>query len=298
MPTLTPNYGWNLPLVNDPTDEDQWGGLLNANISSQDTIVKAISDLTYLYINNQTANYVQQASDKKKLIAMDSTGGNRTVTLLSAVTAGDGYLFAIKKTDSSANTVTITGTVDTLVNIVLANQNAAVLLQSDGAVWRVVSSHPGNGTNGAVLTYDTASNMYSWGSGSPGTRLTQSVGQAITGGALTALAFNTETWDDGNWHDNVTNNSRITVDFTGRVQLMASMGGVPIAAIDQLYFYKNGVVYFGGSITSVGGGNTYSGNILTEAICAPTDYFEFKVVLNSSYSTNILYTQFSARRVK
>lgn len=44
MSSLTPNYGWILPSINDPTDQDLWGGYLNSNLSSQDTIVKAISD--------------------------------------------------------------------------------------------------------------------------------------------------------------------------------------------------------------------------------------------------------------
>lgn len=45
MPTLTPNYSFNLPLVNDPIDADLWGGELNANFSSLDTLLKTISDV-------------------------------------------------------------------------------------------------------------------------------------------------------------------------------------------------------------------------------------------------------------
>lgn len=39
MPNFTANYNFNLPLVNDPTDEDLWGGELNANWSAIDTIL-------------------------------------------------------------------------------------------------------------------------------------------------------------------------------------------------------------------------------------------------------------------
>lgn len=39
MPTLTPNYGFFLPLVNNVTDQDLWGGYLNSNWSSVDTIL-------------------------------------------------------------------------------------------------------------------------------------------------------------------------------------------------------------------------------------------------------------------
>lgn len=40
MPNLTPNYSFNLPLVNNATDADLWGGQLNANWSSIDTLLK------------------------------------------------------------------------------------------------------------------------------------------------------------------------------------------------------------------------------------------------------------------
>ena len=39
MPTLTPNFSFNLPLVNNATDADLWGGLLNANWTSIDTLL-------------------------------------------------------------------------------------------------------------------------------------------------------------------------------------------------------------------------------------------------------------------
>lgn len=43
MPSLTPNYSFNLPLVNNPTDQDLWGGYLNANFSSIDSILVGVS---------------------------------------------------------------------------------------------------------------------------------------------------------------------------------------------------------------------------------------------------------------
>jgi hypothetical protein len=42
-----------------------------------------------------------------------------------------------------------------------------------------------------------------------------SVDKNVPGGAITAMALNSEVVDDGNWHDNTTNNSRITVDADG-----------------------------------------------------------------------------------
>ena len=39
MPNLTPNFDFNLPLVNNSTDSDLWGGYLNSNFTSIDTLL-------------------------------------------------------------------------------------------------------------------------------------------------------------------------------------------------------------------------------------------------------------------
>lgn len=44
MPGSTTNYAFNLPLVNDPIDADLWGGQLNANWTSLDSLLKTASD--------------------------------------------------------------------------------------------------------------------------------------------------------------------------------------------------------------------------------------------------------------
>lgn len=42
MPSTTTNYGWNLPLVNNATDADLWGGQLNSNWSDLDSTLLPI----------------------------------------------------------------------------------------------------------------------------------------------------------------------------------------------------------------------------------------------------------------
>lgn len=39
MPTVTPNIGLYKPLVNDPTDQDLWGGYLNTNADTLDALL-------------------------------------------------------------------------------------------------------------------------------------------------------------------------------------------------------------------------------------------------------------------
>lgn len=43
MPTFTPNFNFNLPLVNNATDQDLWGGYLNSNWSNLDSLLLAFS---------------------------------------------------------------------------------------------------------------------------------------------------------------------------------------------------------------------------------------------------------------
>lgn len=57
MPNLTPNYGWNLPLVNNATDADLWGGQLNSNWTDLDTELKTVSDATLLPVGSIYMNY-------------------------------------------------------------------------------------------------------------------------------------------------------------------------------------------------------------------------------------------------
>jgi len=45
MATNTPNYGLIKPGVNDPTDQDLWGGMLNQDMDIIDSTMKAISNV-------------------------------------------------------------------------------------------------------------------------------------------------------------------------------------------------------------------------------------------------------------
>ena len=42
MPTYTPNYNFALPLVNNATDQDLWGGYLNSNFTLLDTLLQKV----------------------------------------------------------------------------------------------------------------------------------------------------------------------------------------------------------------------------------------------------------------
>ncbi len=65
-------------------------------------------------------------------ILVNATGGAVTVTL---PTPTSGRLLCVKKTDASANAVTLTGTIDGVVNPTLAAQYSTKVIQGDGSAW-------------------------------------------------------------------------------------------------------------------------------------------------------------------
>lgn len=66
--------------------------------------------------NSISANYTVTTQDTGKLLLVDATSGNVTITLLPAATAGDGAVYSIKKIDSSTNTVTVQAYGSELIN--------------------------------------------------------------------------------------------------------------------------------------------------------------------------------------
>ena len=74
----------------------------------------------------------------------------------------------------------------------------------------------GIGTAGQVLKVNSGGNAPEWGAAGGaasfvGCRLTKSADQTISNATFTAISFNGEDFDTDGFHDNVTNNTRITI---------------------------------------------------------------------------------------
>lgn len=64
MPNVTPNYDLYLPLVNNVTDQDLWGGYLNSNFSVIDTLmatfeVPAVGKIEFFPFNAPPSGYLE-----------------------------------------------------------------------------------------------------------------------------------------------------------------------------------------------------------------------------------------------
>lgn len=124
MPNLTPNYSFNLPLVNDPTDQDLWGGELNTNWSSIDTILNTRTQnytfAGYSIIQPVIKYYGETLQDIGTItgaVTVDFSAGNHVKALLSGdvtfafsnpLTTGMAqmYRFRIKQAAGGSKTIT------------------------------------------------------------------------------------------------------------------------------------------------------------------------------------------------
>lgn len=154
MPTLTPNYDFNLPLVNDATDQDLWGGELNDNFTSLDSLLYTATNVQKRVVTGVDTATI---SDRNRIILGDATLASYVQTLPSAATVGNGFVIAFTKTDATANTISVTRTgSDTIGSstsaYVLSTQNDVLTLISDGVSnWNYQSKSIPLATNAEAL---------------------------------------------------------------------------------------------------------------------------------------------------
>lgn len=141
MPTLTTNYGLQKPLVNDATDEDQWGGYLNTDLDTIDGLIfNGINTIT----SGFSANFAVAGTNRNQLLLVSAASGAISVTMPNPATVANGFTATIKKTDPTANTVTLlpfaAETFDGQSSFILGAQYQFVKVVSDGTNWQILAS--------------------------------------------------------------------------------------------------------------------------------------------------------------
>jgi exoribonuclease R len=116
-------------------DRQTWFGILS-DIEKQ---VNAQIDGYLFPTSSVTADYTATVNDS--FIPVNATSGAVTVTLKPAGEA-EGKRLTVKKTDASANAVTIDGdgseTIDDATTVVMNSQYESICVLSDGVEWWVV----------------------------------------------------------------------------------------------------------------------------------------------------------------
>lgn len=174
MATQTPNFNWSLPGVNDPVDSNLWGGQLNANLTSQDTVFAAAGITAAGLLNPTDASFAVVGSvDATKKMAFEVDG--LTTATTRTVTAQD-----------ASGTMYITGGQD----VAVADGGTALSSYTVGDV--IYASGPTTlaklpiGTAGQVLTVNAGATALEYTGGPAFTKSYNSGAQTITsGGSLT-----------------------------------------------------------------------------------------------------------------
>ena len=160
------------------------------------------------------------------------------------------------------------------------------------------------GTNGQVLQADsTASTGLKWATPSGGSTfvgvnaLRTNVSTALTAATNYTVALTTEEYDTNAFHDNSTNNSRLTIPsgYTGKYQMSAIMSnpsGTP-GSYQVLYVFKNGSIYTTGGVNNGTYGRA-SGSVnpiqFSQTISATAgDYFELQYVQANTETVNLYF---------
>ena len=111
-------------------------GLPEAFLAQLDENFKNLA--TPVLISQVTSNFTIPVDNFLDSIQVNATGGNRTITLPPPIGA---VRFRIIKTDSSANTVTVSGNgylINGSATYVLAAQYNKVWVESTGAGWLII----------------------------------------------------------------------------------------------------------------------------------------------------------------
>lgn len=140
-PIYVPTGAWKYLLKNSAgstiTSEDNIpGAVATGSVTSARPATPTLS---------KSANYTIAAADLGKYVEADATGGSFTLTLLSAITAGDGAQLWVQNIGTSGKvTVAAAGgqTINGATSIPINGQYSTLILKSNGANWTALVDRP------------------------------------------------------------------------------------------------------------------------------------------------------------
>ncbi len=266
------------------------------------------TDMDFTWITNDVGDIT--AVNTTAPLAGGGTSGALTLSITGATTAAAG---AVQLSDSTSTTSSVLAATPTavksaydLANTANTTANAAIanaIVDAKGdLIGATAADTPGRlavGTNGQVLTADsTAATGLKWAAATPtfvGVNATRTnVSTAITANTELLVAFTTEEFDTNGFHDNSTNNSRLTIPtgYAGKYIISGWLSNPNSPGAYQLLrVYKNGTQYTTGGVREgeyIRNNTTPAPFGFSQTITASVgDYFELKYQQNNSETVNI-----------
>lgn len=279
--------------------------------------------LATAFANGQTVDGIVLATGDRILLKDQTTGADNGVYTANASGAPTRAIDFDESAEVLPNTLIVVaeGTVnaDTVWQL---TTNASITLGTTALVFGQLSAVKGNaqgdliyfdGTNWQRLAKGTASQVLAMNGGATapewvaagvvtfkGCRVTHSATQTVGTASATLIAFNTEVFDTNAFHDNVTNNTRLTIPTTGYYTVKASLYYTEVTVGgDQrkLMFFVNGVQVYeemGGMAVTASDLNGLSASctlLLTAA-----DYVEVKMYQDSGSTVTVATDSATARQ--
>jgi hypothetical protein len=310
MANPTSNFNWQMPtptdLVTDlPADFEVFGQAVDSSMAD---LLGGTTGQILAKNSNTNMDFVWIANDQGDITGITAsspltgggTSGAITVGIQDALTTQKG---AVQLSDSTSTTSSILAATPTAVKAAYDLADGAIpksLIDAAGDLIVGTADNTagrlGIGTAGQVLKVNSGATALEWGTSASGAtfsgcRVTKSSAQSTSNSADSVLTFDTETFDVDGYHDNSTNNSRITIPsgktgyflINGQVSWAANASGVRLMDI-----YKNGATRLA---RNEDGNNGGSYNKVSQAstivYLTAGDYVELRAFQESGGNLNV-----------
>jgi hypothetical protein len=269
----TTNFGWETP---DDTD------LVKDGAAAMRTLGNSI-DASFVDLKGGTTGQILSKNSNTDLDYIWIANDQGDITAVTAGTGmtGGGTSGAVTLTNDMATTITAAG--DIVVGTGSGTYDNLPI-----------------GTTGQVLTADTTVSPYKvkWaaaGAGFVGCKLTKTAAQTISNNSATALTWDNEIFDTDGFHDNATNNTRITIP-TGKdgkyLVLIQNRWDTNATGTREHLVYKNGgsAEYQLVTMTAASAGRTrYTASVILSLVAG--DYLESMAYQTSGGNLAVDYTE-------
>jgi hypothetical protein len=225
MANPTTNYGWPMPTSSDlvtdlPADFDAFGQPVDNTLKALNPET-TLGDISYRSAVSNTNTRLGIGSEGQVLsVSSGVPAWTTTADVTPLTTKGDVFTFSTEdaRIGVGADGTVLTANSSQATGLEWASPSDQTPLTTKGDVFTFSTEDAriGVGANGTVLTADSGeATGLVWAAPGPSTAagcsLKNSANQTISNATYTAFPFDGEDFDTDGYHDNATNNSRITI---------------------------------------------------------------------------------------